>query len=212
LLPFRFSLSISPIFHSVSAELKPSKSFSGQLREIQTAAMTQALNALVENRVESENKLLNRVIAFEGNIGAGKSTLCSKFKQVHPDKCSLYKEMGNEKFLQLFYSNPAKYGFAYQWGMLKTRRFQLSLAQHDSKHGRIPPKQFYFWDRSMVGDYIFALWNHLLGSISQQEMLVYEDGIPNFISLDLLHCYPDPSLFLRVRRLDEGCQVHPLPC
>jgi hypothetical protein len=70
----------------------------------------------------------------------------------------------------------AKYGFAYQWGMLKTRRYQLALAQQDIKHGRIPPKQFYFWDRSMVGDYIFALWNHLLGGISSEEMVVYEDG------------------------------------
>lgn len=68
--------------------------------------------------------------------------------------------------------------------MLKTRRFQLALAQHDSKHGRIPPKQFYFWDRSMVGDYIFALWNHLLGSISREEMDVYENGpIPVPLSL-----------------------------
>lgn len=59
--------------------------------------------------------------------------------------------------------------------MLKTRRYQLALAQQDVKHGRIPPKQFYFWDRSMVGDYIFALWNHLLGGISKEEMIVYED-------------------------------------
>jgi len=75
-----------------TATLKPtSLSRSGQFREIQTAAMTSALNTLVESRVEVENKLLNRVIAFEGNIGAGKSTLCGKFKQIYPDKCSLYK-------------------------------------------------------------------------------------------------------------------------
>lgn len=60
--------------------------------------------------------------------------------------------------------------------MLKTRRFQLLLAQRDAKYGRVPARQFYFWDRSMVGDYIFALWNHLLGSISREEMDVYEDG------------------------------------
>lgn len=59
--------------------------------------------------------------------------------------------------------------------MLKTRQFQLNMAQHDRKHGRLPPRQFYFWDRSMIGDYIFALLNHMLGSISQQEMAVYED-------------------------------------
>lgn len=71
--------------------------------------------------------------------------------------------------------------------MLKTRKFQLSLAQQDLKHGRVPPKQFYFWDRSMVGDYVFALWNHLLGGISSEEMHVYEDG---FLCLKfLLTCF-----------------------
>jgi len=120
---------------------------------------------------------LNSVIALEGNIGAGKSTICASFKRLEPSRCSVYKEKGNEQFLNLFYKDPAKYGFAYQWGMLKTRRFQHSLALRDSKYGRDPnkPKDYYFWDRSMVGDYIFALWNHLLGGISKEEMEVYEN-------------------------------------
>eukprot|EP01125_Pyxidicula_operculata_P019583 TRINITY_DN710_c0_g1_i2.p2 TRINITY_DN710_c0_g1~~TRINITY_DN710_c0_g1_i2.p2 ORF type:complete len:385 (+),score=69.95 TRINITY_DN710_c0_g1_i2:1410-2564(+) len=142
------------------------------------------------------NQELNKVIAFEGNIGAGKSTLCGKFKTLYPTNCGVYKEQGNEKFLQLFYSNPKAYGFAFQWGMLKTRQFQLQLAQHDSKYGRVPPRQFYFWDRSMVGDYIFALWNHLLGSISKEEMDVYEDefggsirALESITFLSVVDCY-----------------------
>lgn len=51
-------------------------------------------------------QFMNKVVALEGNIGAGKSTLCGKVKRMYPDKCSLYKEQGNEKFLKLFYSNP----------------------------------------------------------------------------------------------------------
>jgi hypothetical protein len=42
--------------------------------------------------------------------------------------------------------------------MLKSRLYQLKLAQHDLKYGRKPPKRFFFWDRSMIGDYVFALW------------------------------------------------------
>jgi len=42
--------------------------------------------------------------------------------------------------------------------MLKSRIYQLRLAQHDAKHGRLPPIKNFFWDRSMIGDYIFALW------------------------------------------------------
>lgn len=63
---------------------------------------------------------MNKVVALEGNIGAGtgfysitntrlgKSTLCGKVKKMYPDRCSLYKEQGNEKFLKLFYSNPVR--------------------------------------------------------------------------------------------------------
>lgn len=139
---------------------------------------------------------MNKVIALEGNIGVGKSTVCQKFKMLNPTNCSVYKEQGNEKFLNLFYSNPRQYAFAYQWGMLKTRQYQLQLAQQDSKYGRIPAKQFYVWDRSMVGDYIFALWNHLLGSISAAEMSVYEDEFGGSIKdlesvsfLQVVDCY-----------------------
>jgi deoxyadenosine/deoxycytidine kinase len=88
----------------------------------------------------------------------------------------VYNEQTNEKFLELFYSDPKRYGFALQWGMLKSRIYQLRLAQHDARHGRVPPKSYFYWDRSMIGDYIFALLNHLTGSISKQEMLVYESG------------------------------------
>jgi hypothetical protein len=45
--------------------------------------------------------------------------------------------------------------------MLKTRIYQLQLAQRDIKFGRKQkPKSlaYYYWDRSMIGDYIFALW------------------------------------------------------
>lgn len=79
--------------------------------------------------------------------------------------------------------------------MLKTRKFQLKLAQKDLKHGRVPPKQFYFWDRSMVGDYMFCLWNHLQGSISKAEMAVYENGVSSFHLL-LVHIFVLAIFFL----------------
>lgn len=85
-----------------------SKSQSSQFRQVQANAMAQVLTSLVSQRLEADRTLLNRVVAFEGNIGAGKSTLCGKFKSIYPDKCSLYKEQGNEKFLRLFYSNPVR--------------------------------------------------------------------------------------------------------
>jgi len=48
----------------------------------------------------------------------------------------------------------------------------------------------------MVGDYIFAMWNHLLGSISADEMAVYEDEFGGSIKdlesvsfLQVVDCY-----------------------
>ena len=108
------------------------------------------------------------VIALEGLIGIGKSTLCNKLTRIYPDEVEVYSEETNEKFLQLFYSDTKRYGFALQWGMLKSRIYQLRLAQHDTRHGRWPHRELLFWDRSMIGDYTFALWNHLLGGISRQ--------------------------------------------
>jgi len=151
---------------------------------------------------------MNAVIALEGNIGVGKSTLSAKFKTIYPTKCAIYKEKGNEKFLQLFYSDPKTYGFAFQWGMLKTRQFQLSLSQHDIKHGRLPPRQFYFWDRSLLGDYIFALLNHMLGSISSQEMAVYEDEFGGTInSLASIPFFSAVDCYVLLNDEPENCKL-----
>jgi len=152
-------------------------------------------------------KNMNAVIALEGNIGVGKSTLSAKFKTIFSQRCAVYKEKGNEKFLQLFYGDPKTYGFAFQWGMLKTRQYQLSLAQHDKKYGRLPQRQFYFWDRSMIGDYIFALLNHMLGSISEQEMAVYEDEFGGSIrTLDSIPFFSAVDCYVLLNDEPENCK------
>jgi deoxyadenosine/deoxycytidine kinase len=150
---------------------------------------------------------MEAVIALEGNIGVGKSTLSAKFKTIFPKKCAIYKEKGNDKFLQLFYNDPKTYGFAFQWGMLKTRQYQLRLAQHDTKYGRIPPRQFYFWDRSMIGDYIFALLNHMLGSISQNELAVYEDEFGGSLkSLSSISFFSAVNCYVLLNDEPENCK------
>lgn len=81
--------------------------------------------------------------------------------------------------------------------MLKSRIYQLRLAQHDAKHGRIPSRRFFYWDRSMIGDYTFALWNHLLGGISKQEMDVYESEFGGSVrALDQVAFMDDIDLFV----------------
>lgn len=60
----------------------------------------------------------SRVVALEGEIGAGKryfsiyfilkfnSTLCRKFESTYPEECASYQEQTNEQFLKLFYGDP----------------------------------------------------------------------------------------------------------
>lgn len=148
------------------------------------------------------------VVALEGLIGIGKSTLCNKLLQLYPDEVDVYREETNEKFLQLFYSDPKRYGFALQWGMLKSRIYQLRLAQHDTKHGRWPHRDLLFWDRSMIGDYTFALWNHLLGGISPQEMEAYESEFGGSVrQLEKIHFLKDIELFVLMNDEPSRCKV-----
>lgn len=149
----------------------------------------------------------SKVIALEGLIGIGKSTLCHSLKQEFPDEVDVYREESNEKMLQLFYTDPSKYGFCLQWGMLKSRIYQLKLAQHDKRYGRYPHRDMYFWDRSMVGDYIFALWNHLQGSISKAEMETYESEFGgSFKEMQSLPFLKDIDLFVLLNDEPINCK------
>lgn len=140
-----------------------------------------------------------RVIAFEGLIGAGKSTLCHKLvaeaQALEGTTCDVacFREQTSAGMLSLFYNNPSKYGWAMQWGMLKTRLFQWELAKHvrfcKPTNTDTPPLlnntgyNMRFWDRSVLGDYAFALWNHFQGSISREEMDVYESELGGSLSV-----------------------------
>jgi len=110
------------------------------------------------------------VVGLEGNIGAGKSSLATRLKK-EMTLVKAYDEELNMMFLQLFYDDPKTYGWAFQWGMLKTRQYQFALAKLDKT---MASEKVCLWDRTMIGDYIFALWNHLTGSINAKEMRVYE--------------------------------------
>jgi deoxyadenosine/deoxycytidine kinase len=117
-------------------------------------------------------------IAIEGLIGVGKSTLCKNIKRTHNEEVDIFEEPTEESFLSLFYKDKQKYGFALQLVMLKTRQYQLKLCERDAEFGRRAVNgsgvDMVFWDRSMFGDHIFAMWNHLQGNISLDEMNVYE--------------------------------------
>nr|QYA18491.1 deoxyguanosine kinase mitochondrial precursor [Clandestinovirus] len=114
----------------------------------------------------------SKVLAIEGLFGVGKSTLTSHMVHHSEGSAMVIPEDFNAKFLQLFYDNPEKQAFAFQWGMLKMRLYQKKAAAFHKI--QVPPK-LVLWDRSVLGDYVFALSNFLTGSISKAELDVYED-------------------------------------
>lgn len=124
--------------------------------------------------------LKKHVIAFEGNIAAGKSTLGLDLKRQYKEYVEYAAEHINRSFLQLFYDDPSGEGFAFQIRMLMVRLNQLD---HAKRHNAYPsPSQMYFWDRSMLGDHMFAMWNHLTGSIKARQMRAYEEDAGSSLS------------------------------
>lgn len=78
-------------------------------------------------KVESLN-----YIAFEGNIGAGKTTLVTKIAQDFRAK-SVYERFADNPFLPQFYKDPNRYAFPLEMSFLADRYKQLTddLAQLD---------------------------------------------------------------------------------
>jgi deoxyadenosine/deoxycytidine kinase len=149
--------------------------------------------------------LRNSVVAIEGNIGAGKSVLGGKLKSQYPSSVEYAQEDVNRKFLELFYKNPQKQGFAFQIRMLMVRKNQMNLAK---MHHAYPSRdQLFYWDRSMLGDHMFAAWNHLLGGISAEEMRAYEEDAGGSLACMREMPYPkEINLFVLLNSQPVECK------
>jgi deoxyadenosine/deoxycytidine kinase len=127
-----------------------------------------------------------RVVVVEGSIGAGKTYFSSRAAK----RCGEYSvnvpEEINPKLLELFYSNPKKYAFAFQLSVLETRtngtRLRLleaslerdeALSASSSSSGSNECVPQAYLDRSVLGDACFCVANYLQGNIDDAEMAVY---------------------------------------
>ena len=126
--------------------------------------------------------------AVEGNICSGKTTLCREIAAVvekedreasdtdgpRREVLIAYEPIA-EDALALFYSDVKKYAFWFQTYMLALR---LNEAQSipmrdsiaDSKNGNV---KISLLDRSLLGDYAFAIRQYLDGNISEHELRAY---------------------------------------
>lgn len=74
----------------------------------------------------------NRFIAFEGNIGAGKTTLVNQLADRWSAKKFL-EQFQDNPFLPSFYENPEKYAFPLEMSFLAERYQQLNREVHQTE-------------------------------------------------------------------------------
>ncbi len=72
----------------------------------------------------SKKKLPYNYICIEGNIGAGKTTLCHKIEQVYEVQLVL-EQFSENPFLPFFYNDPKRYAFSVELFFMTERQKQL---------------------------------------------------------------------------------------
>lgn len=124
----------------------------------------------------------HQFIAIEGNIGAGKTTLCQKLSQDKGYRLIL-EQFADNPFLPHFYKNPERYAFTVELFFMTERHKQLQqqLSQQD------------LFQQTILSDYIFyktllfarnnlsneeyrlfqRLFNILNASFAKPDLLVY---------------------------------------
>lgn len=90
------------------------------------------------------NQSPHKFIAVEGNIGAGKTTFCTKFSKRYNSKLIL-EQFTDNPFLPYFYENPDRYAFQVELFFMTERHKQL---QELLSQGEL------FQD-SIISDYFF---------------------------------------------------------
>jgi deoxyadenosine/deoxycytidine kinase len=136
-----------------------------------------------------------RLISLEGNIGAGKSTFIETLKQKYKD-CNqvLFLQepvdvwesvkQNGKNMLELYYSNPNKYAFAFQI-MAHTTRLQLIRKAVDDVITNKPQIKTIIMERSLEADReIFAKMLYHDGVLQHTEYQIYcmmsNNGLQDF--------------------------------
>lgn len=113
------------------------------------------------------------IITISGGIGAGKTTL----GQLLADELDavFYQEPVNVALLNQFLTDPKQYAYAFQLYMLTRRQLNYALALENKKHGITT-----VIDRSLRCDKVFADLQHHTGSITDDEIAVYDKVFADF--------------------------------
>lgn len=145
--------------------------------------------------LKNEPKAARTIIALEGNIGAGKSTVGERLRgsglfDFLEEPLPLWREGFTANLLQRMYADMARWAFTFQIMAFVTRvkTWQEILSRTD--HPRVVLERSVFTDR-----HVFAANLHRLGAISDVEWELY-CGLWDFLVSN--YCVqPDHILYLR---------------
>lgn len=107
------------------------------------------------------------VVAVEGNIAAGKSTLCGQLSEIMGAEAFLEPSVDNP-YLKKFYGDPGKYALTMQVHTLMTRFATYLRALDMAARGKTV-----LLDRCVHSDIVFASENHRIGNISDSGFRLY---------------------------------------
>lgn len=152
------------------------------------------------------------MIVFEGNIGAGKSTVAEAVAaQLQSDghRVKVYHEpVQQNPYLEKYYSDPARWALEMQYYLMAYRfRRHRDAVLEEWRNGTVT-----LHDRSIYGDSAFAYVNHADGNIDTlgyESYLAHRACMENYLLAPHLVIYLDvsvPRLQQRIRERDRVCE------
>ncbi|WP_420812344.1 deoxynucleoside kinase [Listeria kieliensis] len=129
------------------------------------------------------------VIVLAGMIGAGKSSYTELIAR-ELGSVAFYESIKDNRILEMFYDDPARWAFALQIYFLNTRFRSIKAALRDKNN---------VLDRSIYEDALFTQINYEEGNISAPEMDTYLDLLDNMMEElgTLPKKAPDLMIYLR---------------
>ena len=129
-----------------------------------------------------------KIYAFEGNIGAGKTTMMKIIGQYFTsvefveEPVSQWQNLGGMNLLDAFYSDPERWGFSFEfYSMLSKIKALLNAANSD--------KPVIVIERSILSNKVFMDLSHELGKLEEIEYSM----LMNTYHFYLQHVYPQLS-------------------
>lgn len=129
-------------------------------------------------------------IAVEGPPGVGKSSLCRSLSDLLPHSQVIEEPVLENHYLGDYYGDPGRWALSMQLDLLVQRALAASEMVDDGT-------QALFYDRSLLGDRIFAKAVYRMGLMEERE---YQTYLKVFRALTLrLKVQPDIILYLRAK-------------